>query len=63
MENQEKLATLCTQDTGKRQTKQKTTTLYVLDTTLHKETQILPGLAPAAASIVGIQSTAWIMLK
>jgi hypothetical protein len=46
MENQGKLATLCTQDTGKRQTKQKTTTLYVLDTTLHKETQILPGLAP-----------------
>ena len=41
MDNLEKLATLGTQDTGRRQTKQNTknTTQYVLDTTLRKQAQ------------------------
>jgi hypothetical protein len=37
MDNPEKLATLCTQDEDK---KTKYTTQYVLDTTIHKQTQI-----------------------
>jgi hypothetical protein len=36
-DNPEKLATLCTQDEDK---KTKYTTQYVLDTTIHKQTQI-----------------------
>jgi hypothetical protein len=39
MDNPEKLATLGTQDTRRRQTKTKTTTHYVVDTTTHKQTQ------------------------
>ena len=42
MDNLEKLATLDTQDTRQRQTKQnKNTTQYVLDTTICKQTQIM----------------------
>ena len=42
IENPEKLATLGTQDTRRRQSKQtnKNTTQYVLDTTMRKQTQI-----------------------
>ena len=40
MDNQEKLATLGTEDTGRWQTKQKNTTQYVLDTTMPKQTLI-----------------------
>ena len=36
IDNPEKLATLGTQDTRRRQTNQKNTTQYVLDTTIHK---------------------------
>jgi len=40
MDNPEIQATLSTQDTTRRQTKQKNTTQYVLDTTIHKQTHI-----------------------
>jgi len=39
MDNPEKLAILGTQYTKRRQTKQKNTTLHVLDTTMRKQTQ------------------------
>ena len=40
MTNPEKLAILHTQDTRRKQAKQKYTTQYVLDTTMRKQTQI-----------------------
>ena len=40
MDNPEKLAKLGTQDTRRRQTKQKKPTQYVLNTTMRKQTQI-----------------------
>ena len=40
MDNPEKLTTLCTQDTRRRQTKQKNTTQYVWDSTMRTQTQI-----------------------
>jgi hypothetical protein len=40
MDNPEKLATLGTQDTRRKQTKQKYTIQYVLDTNIGKKTQI-----------------------
>jgi hypothetical protein len=40
MDNPEKLATLGTQDTRRKQTKQKNTIQYVLDTNIGKKTQI-----------------------
>ena len=40
MDNPEKMATLGTQDTRRRQTRQKNTTQYVLDTTMRKQTQL-----------------------
>jgi len=39
MDNPEKLAILSIYDTRRRQTKQKNTTQYVLDTTVCKQTQ------------------------
>ena len=40
MDNPEKLGTLGTQDTRRRQSKQKNTTQHVLNTTMRKQTQI-----------------------